>query len=248
MLRAKPAKTGDYLHSLNDTTTQETDFKLDEYMRIETQLKKIEELEILFKSLFNRGLHTSHLLKIRQLAFTLILSSDTKKNLIGNGEVISDGRKKLSPLNRFKANLSRRKTNNSLATNKGVSQIPEPYRAILKSDIAYVFRDEINDYAEIDFKKPAHTELLHTAINMSIAKVNEQQGRPANEALAKFFIGLRDLYEVATGEPAHASAHFDEQPNSNFEKLIYLGYQIVRGKRPYPSALKAYQRAIARQS
>ena len=50
-------------------------------MRIETQLKKIEELEILFKSLFNRGLHTSHLLKIRQLAFTLILSSDTKKNL-----------------------------------------------------------------------------------------------------------------------------------------------------------------------
>lgn len=199
-------------------------------------------------SFFAHKISTAYLLEIRQLAFTLVLSSDTNENKARNGAGIDDGKKKPSPLDKFKANLNRRKTTNSLLTNKGVSQIPEPYRAILKSDIAYVFRDEINDYAEIDFKKPAHTKLLHTAINMSIAKVNEQQGRPANEALAKFFIGLRDLYEVATGEPAHASAHFDEQPNSNLEKLIYLGYQIVRGKRPYPSALKAYQRAIARQS
>mgnify|MGYP000898483303 CR=1 FL=1 len=217
-------------------------------MRIETQLKKIDELENLFVSFFAHKISTAYLLEIRQLAFTLVLSSDTNENKARNGAGIDDGKKKPSPLDKFKANLNRRKTTNSLLTNKGVSQIPEPYRAILKSDIAYVFRDEINDYAEIDFKKPAHTKLLHTAINMSIAKVNEQQGRPANEALAKFFIGLRDLYEVATGEPAHASAHFDEQPNSNLEKLIYLGYQIVRGKRPYPSALKAYQRAIARQS
>jgi len=216
-------------------------------MRIETQLKKIDELENLFVSFFAHKISTAYLLEIRQLAFTLVLSSDTNENKARNGAGIDDGKKKPSPLDKFKANLNRRKTTNSLLTNKGVSQIPEPYRAILKSDIAYVFRDEINDYAEIDFKKPAHTKLLHTAINMSIAKVNEQQGRPANEALAKFFIGLRDLYEVATGEPAHASAHFDEQPNSNLEKLIYLGYQIVRGKRPYPSALKAYQRAIARQ-
>lgn len=217
-------------------------------MRIETQLKKIDELENLFVSFFAHKISTAYLLEIRQLAFTLVLSSDTNENKARNGAGIDDGKKKPSPLDKFKANLNRRKTTNSLLTNKGVSQIPEPYRAILKSDIAHVFRDEINDYAEIDFKKPAHTKLLHTAINMSIAKVNEQQGRPANEALAKFFIGLRDLYEVATGEPAHASAHFDEQPNSNLEKLIYLGYQIVRGKRPYPSALKAYQRAIARQS
>ena len=216
-------------------------------MRIETQLKKIDELENLFVSFFAHKISTAYLLEIRQLAFTLVLSSDTNENKARNGAGIDDGKKKPSPLDKFKANLNRRKTTNSLLTNKGVSQIPEPYRAILKSDIAYVFRDEINDYAEIDFKKPAHTKLPHTAINMSIAKVNEQQGRPANEALAKFFIGLRDLYEVATGEPAHASAHFDEQPNSNLEKLIYLGYQIVRGKRPYPSALKAYQRAIARQ-
>ena len=216
-------------------------------MRIETQLKKIDELENLFVSFFAHKISTAYLLEIRQLAFTLVLSSDTNENKARNGAGIDDGKKKPSPLDKFKANLNRRKTTNSLLTNKGISQLPGPYRAILKSNIAYVFRDELNDYAEIDFKKPAHTILLQAAVDASIANVNEQQGRPVNEALATFFIGLRDLYEVSTGEPAHASAHFDEQPHSRFEKLVYLGYQIVRGKRPYPSALKAYQRAIARQ-
>ena len=216
-------------------------------MLIETQLKKIDELENLFVSFFAHKISTAYLLEIRQLSFTLVLSSDTNENKARNGAGIDDGKKKPSPLHKFKANLNRRKTTNSLLTNKGISQLPGPYRAILKSNIAYVFRDELNDYAEIDFKKPAHIILLQAAVDASIANVNEQQGRPVNEALVTFFIGLRDLYEVSTGEPAHASAHFDEQPHSRFEKLVYLGYQIVRGKRPYPSALKAYQRAIARQ-
>ena len=219
-----------------------------EHMRIETQFQKIDEFEKLFASLFFHKIRTAYLLEIRQLAFTLVLSSDTNENKARSGTVIENGKKKPSPLDKFKANLNRRKTTNSLLTDKRISQLPEPYRAILKSNIAYVFRDEINDYAEIDFKKPAHNILLQAAVDASIASVNEQQGRPVNESLVKFFIGLRDLYELATGKPAQASAHFDDQPNSDFEKLIYLGYQIVRGKRPYPSALKAYQRAIARQS
>jgi len=217
-------------------------------MRIETQLEKIDELEDLFVSFFAHKISTAYILEIRQLALTLVLSSDTNENKVRNRAGIDDSKKKPSPLDKFKANLTRRKTTNSLVTNKGISQLPDPYRAILKSNIAYVFRNAINDYAEIDFSKPAHILLLKAAVDASIASVNEQQGRPVNEALVKFFIGLRDLYELATGEPAHASAHFDEQPYSNFEKLIHLGYQIVRGKRQYPSALKAYQRAIARQS
>ena len=217
-------------------------------MRIETQFQKIDEFEKLFASFFVHKIRTAYILEIRQLAFTLVLSSSSHQNTARNGAGINDCKNKLSPLDKFKANLNRRKTTNSLVTNKGISQLPDPYRAILKSNIAYVFRSAINDYAEIDFSKPAHILLLKAAVEASIASVNEQQGRPVNEALVKFFIGLRDLYEVATGELAHASAHFDEKPHSKFEKLIYLGYQLVRGKRPYPSALKAYQRSIARQS
>lgn len=219
-----------------------------EHMRIETQFQKIDEFEKLFASFFVHKIRTAYILEIRQLAFTLVLSSSSHQNTARNGAGINDCKNKLSPLDKFKANLNRRKTTNSLVTNKGISQLPDPYRAILKSNIAYVFRSAINDYAEIDFSKPAHILLLKAAVEASIASVNEQQGRPVNEALVKFFIGLRDLYEVATGELAHASAHFDEKPHSKFEKLIYLGYQLVRGKRPYPSALKAYQRSIARQS
>ena len=187
-------------------------------MRIETQLKKIDELENLFVSFFAHKISTAYLLEIRQLAFTLVLSSDTNENKARNGAGIDDGKKKPSPLDKFKANLNRRKTNNSLLTNKGISQLPEPYRTILKSYIAYVFRDEINDYAEIDFKKPSHVTLLKAAVNASILSLNEQQGRPVNKALVKFFIGLRDLYELATGKPAQASAHFDDQPNRGLER------------------------------
>ena len=215
-------------------------------MRIETQLKKIDAFEQLFESFFPPKLETAYLFEIRQLAFALVLSSDSKNKSNRNSGEISDDRKKPAPLNRFKANLNRRKTNNSVVTDKGISQISEPYRAILKSDIAYVFRDEINDYREIDFARKRHNQLLHVALNNSIAKVNELQGRPFNKVLMTFFIGLRNLYEAASGEEASACAHFDEQPHSNFEKLIYFGYQLVRGSSPYPSALKAYERSIAR--
>ena len=215
-------------------------------MRIETKLIKIDEFEQLFESFSPPKLETAYLFEIRQLAFALVLSSDSKGNSNRNDRDTNDYNEKPKPLNRFKANLIRRKTNNPLVTNRGISQIPEPYRAILKSDIAYAFRDEINDYTEIDFAKERHNQLLHVALNNSIAKVNKLQGRPVNKALMTFFIGLRNLYEAASGEQASACAHFDEQPCSNFEKHIYLGYQLVRGSSSYPSALRAYERSIAR--
>ena len=45
-----------------------------------------------------------------------------------------------------------------------------------------------------------HVELLKVAVDSSIAKVANKQGRPVNEPLDEFFIGLRDLYEAATGK------------------------------------------------
>ena len=65
------------------------------------------------------------------------------------------------------------------------------------------------------------------------------------KALDEFFVGLKNLYESATGKPAIAGAHFDGEPKTDFEKLMYLGYQ-QSGQHKHPSALKAYERAIAR--
>ena len=125
-------------------------------------------------------------------------------------------------------------------------EVPEPARAILIADIAYTFRDEIDDPVQIDFGNDKHVKLLKAAVNSSISKVAGKQGRPANEPLDEFFIGLRDLYEAATGRTAIATAHYNNEPKTDFEKLIYLGYQIIRPAQKYPSALKAYERAISR--
>jgi hypothetical protein len=126
--------------------------------------------------------------------------------------------------------------------------IPEPARAILLSDIGLVFRDEIDDFTQIDFGNARHVELLKVAVDNSISKVSNRQGRPVNQALDEFFIGLKDLYEEATDKTAIAEAHFSNQPKTDFEKLIYLGYQIIRPAQEYEAAYKAYERTISRNS
>ena len=125
-------------------------------------------------------------------------------------------------------------------------EIPEPARALLLHGIALVFRNEIDDYTQIDFDNVRHVDLLTLAVANSIEKVTDNQGRPKNAVLDEFFVGLKKLYEVATGQPAIAGAHFNDEPKTDFEKLMYLGYQIIRPAQAYPAALKAYNRAISR--
>ena len=63
----------------------------------------------------------------------------------------------------------------------------------------------------------------------------------------QFFIKLRDLYTAVTKLDAQARAHYDNQAHTDFEQLLYLGYKILRPAQTYPSALKAYERAISRK-
>jgi len=149
---------------------------------------------------------------------------------------------------RFRLNLNRRKRTSDKLTSSKLMEVPEPARAILLADIAYIFRDEIGDYTQINFGNSRHMKLLKVAVDSSISKVADKQGRPINEPLDEFFVGLRDLYEAATGKKAIATAHYNNEPKTDFEKLIHLGYQIIRPAQKYPSALKAYERTISRIS
>ena len=185
----------------------------------------------------------------RKLVLKKLISELCRSNMQFNGHLQG----KCLPdvcqeLKKLKLNLSRRKHNSDPLTSSRLVELPEPCRAILMSDIAYAFRDEINDYTQIDFGNDKHVELLRAAVDSSISKVAGKQGRPVNEPLDEFFIGLRDLYEAATGKKAVATAHYNNEPKTDFEKLIYLGYQIIRTAQKYPSALKAYERAISRNS
>ena len=127
-------------------------------------------------------------------------------------------------------------------------EVPEPARAILIADMANTFRDEIDEFAQIDFGNPKHMKLLKAAVDSSISKVSNRRGRPINEPLDEFFVGLRDLYETATGKKAIAEEHYSNEPKTEFEQLIYLGYQIIRPAQNYDAAYKAYERAISRNS
>ena len=204
----------------------------------------ISALEDALDDACKRVLNIKHRLAIRELAMTLSYSEKWKKKE-PNDQGYSDPNRDLS---NFKLNLRRRKKTSDQIIISTLMKLAEPARSILLSDIAFIFRDEIDDYTQIDFSNARHVELLKVAIDSSISKVSNKKGRPVNEPLDEFFIGLKTLFENATGKPAVAGAHFDGQPKTDFEKLIYLGYQIIRPAQSYPSALKAYERAISRNS
>lgn len=204
----------------------------------------ISALEDALDDACKRVLNIKHRLAIRELAMTLSYSEKWKTKE-PNDQGYSDPNRDLS---NFKLNLRRRKKTSDQIIISTLMKLAEPARSILLSDIAFIFRDEIDDYTQIDFSNARHVELLKVAIDSSISKVSNKKGRPVNEPLDEFFIGLKTLFENATGKPAIAGAHFDGQPKTDFEKLMYLGYQIIRPAQSYPSALKAYERAISRNS
>lgn len=207
-------------------------------------LPNTAEIEDALASACNGNLQITYRLELRRLVASLWYDTEMKKQ----GVTKQNHHEPLRALTNFKANLKRRKKTSDPLTSSRLMEVPEPARAILITDMAYTFRDEIDDYTQIDFGNAKHMKLLKAAVDSSISKVADKQGRPVNEPLDEFFIGLRDLYEAATGRTAIATAHYNNEPKSDFEKLIYLGYQIIRPAQKYPSALKTYERAISRNS
>jgi hypothetical protein len=203
-----------------------------------------EALEDALKGACGGNLQITQRLALRRLATSLWYDTEMNKQ----GAIQQNHNEPLKALTNFKANLQRRKNASDTLTSSRLMEVPEPARAILIADIAYTFRDEIDDYTQIDFGNDKHVKLLKVAVDSSISKIADKQGRPVNEPLDEFFIGLRDLYEVATGKKATAEARYSNKPKTDFEQLIYLGYQIIRPAQNYDAAYKAYERAISRNS
>ena len=88
----------------------------------------------------------------------------------------------VSALKRFKANLKRRSEARDPLTSKRLMDLPEDARAILLSSIAFIFRDEVDDWSQIDFGNETHVEMLQASVTSSLAKLTNQQGRPVNAA------------------------------------------------------------------
>src|SRR6056300_387570 len=145
-----------------------------------------EALEKALASACAAGLLIWHRLELRRLVASLWFDAEMKKQFIKK----QNYNEPLKALTNFRANLQRRKKTSDPLTSTRLMKIPEPARSILLSDIAYTFRDEIDDYTQIDFGNDKHVALLQAAVDSSISKVSNRQGRPTNEALDEFFIGL----------------------------------------------------------
>ena len=104
-------------------------------------------------------------------------------------------------------------------------------RCWLRSSIAFIFRDEDDEWNQIDFGKETRVKMLEASVASSLAKLTKPPGRPVSEALDIFFLGLRGLYQKTTGEATSAGAHHNGEPHSDFKKLMCFGYveQLCEG-------------------
>ena len=128
---------------------------------------KISEQEQLLSSAAAGGLQIAHRLKLSQLAQTLLLSTNNKSNVLKNS--VYD--QTLRALTNFKTNLKRRKNATDDIISGKILEVQEPARSLLLSDISFVFRNEIDNYTQIDFANTKHLELLRVSVNNSIRKV-----------------------------------------------------------------------------
>ena len=195
-------------------------------------------LEDALTSACGGNLQITHRLELRLLATPLWYDAEMKKQ----GVTKQNHLEPLRTLTNFKANLKRRKTQNDTIISERLMDLPDPARTILLSDVASIFHNEIDDYTQIDFGNDRHVELLKVAVDKSIAKTTNKQGRPVNETLDKFFIGLRDLYEEASGKKAIAEAHYSNEPKAVFCAICSLAlwwrYNQFTLKRVAISSLK----------
>ena len=202
-----------------------------------------ENLEIKLEALCVDPLPIVHRIELRRLADNLWHSSHrTYESTVKTTEIVET----INALKKFNANIKRRTVARDGLTSERLMELPDDARTILLSSIAFIFKDEVDEWSQIDFSSDAHVEMLKASVTSALDKLTNPQGRPVNEALDIFFIGLRDLYEKLTGQPAIAGAHYNGMPHSDFEKLMYLGYQLIRPANPYASALKAWERALER--
>ena len=207
------------------------------------QAKIHVKLERLLDSVCTGALPVADRLELRRLVDALCHASKVKGEPSPNTSRVDAA---VTALKQFKANLKRRTDARDGLTSKRLMDLPEDARAILLSSIAFIFKDEVDEWSQIDFGNETHVEMLEASVTSSLTKLSNPQGRPVNEALDIFFLGLRDLYQKTTGKEAAAGAHHNGEPNSDFEKLMYLGYQLIRPANPYATALKAWERALER--
>ena len=105
------------------------------------------------------------LIKSRRLADALYHASTLTDKPLAN---TNRGDATVTALKRFIANLKR------------LMDLPGDAKTILLSSIAFIFRDKVDDWSQIDLSNNAHVEMLETSVTSSFRQTN-QSSKPSNQ-------------------------------------------------------------------
>ena len=143
------------------------------------QSEKLSQLQSMLEAGRAGPLPVADRLELRRLVDALCHASKvTGEHLPNMGRVDAA----VAALKRFKANLKRRADARDGLTSKRLMDLPDDARVILLSSIAFIFRDEVDEWSQIDFGNETHVEMLQASVTSSLAKLTNPQGRPVNEA------------------------------------------------------------------
>ena len=129
-------------------------------------------IETAFEEACFGTLQITHRLELRRLVTSLWYDVEMNKQ----GVTKQNHLEPLRALSNFKANLKRRKKTSDALTSSRLMEVLEPARAILIADIAYTFRDEIDEFAQIDFGNPKHVKLLKPPLIVAFQKLLADRG------------------------------------------------------------------------
>jgi hypothetical protein len=205
------------------------------------QQERAAQVEAHLEKIAPDQLSMQHRLELRNIITLLTLPQETA----GDTE---DIRSTQVELRNLKNNLNRRTKLSDKLTSKALNNLSPNSEALLFSELALLFKNDLDNWAQIDFNDYQHVAHLSTGIDNAILKITNPKGRPLHTAIDNFFNDLGILYKNVTGHTGTARAHYDDEPHTDFEHLILLGFNIINPGYSYPTTLKAWQRAVSRHS
>ena len=112
------------------------------------QLEKLSQLQTMLEAGRAGPLPVADCLELRRLVDALCHASKVTGEPLPNTNRVDAA---VAAMKRFKANLKRRTDARDGLTSKRLMDLPEDARAILLSSIAFVLKDEVDEWSQIDF-------------------------------------------------------------------------------------------------
>ena len=135
----------------------------------------LQKHETLLESVCVGSLPVVDRLELRRLSDALCNASKVTDKTLDEKSWVDAA---VAALKRFKANLKRRTDARDGLTSKRLMDLPDDARAILVSSIAFIFRDEVGEWSQINFGNETHVEMLQASVTSSLAKFTNPSNPP----------------------------------------------------------------------